>query len=132
MAKAKEYWASLKDMTLAGQKVNKGQIVEPRGSLNDRIIFADNSRWAYRLRIDQTVLCGTDGCSAEFDCEANLSRHRDLAHKPERDAREKARLAGIAAAKRAENEGQTIGGHEIVGSKAGPHGRVDYINPPGT
>lgn len=131
MAK-RDLWVSNRDQTLAGRNVSKGQLIAPAGAQHDRLIFRDDSRWAYRFQGGQTYICGTDGCTAEFESDTMLFRHRDLVHKPERDAREKARLEHIESAKRAEENGDTIGGHEIVMTKSGPRGPVDYIAPPGT
>lgn len=126
-----ELWVSNKDQTLAGVKVSKGQIIERRGSVNDRLIFTDSSRWAFRLSPGvKPIPCGTDGCSAEFDCQANLNRHREIVHKPEWDDREQARLARIRERAEAEEYGETIGGHEVVAEKAGPRGKVPYVKHP--
>ncbi len=130
MSKEREVWVSNREQTLAGEKVGKGQIVKPTGAIHDNLVFNANSRWAYRTVIVESVHCDTDGCKAEFVGEAHLFRHREIVHKPERDAREKARLAALDSAKQAEDEGYTIGGHEIVKTKQGPGGEVPYIQPP--
>jgi len=110
--------------------VSKGQIVEPQGSVHDRLIFNDQSRWAFRLPADvKPLLCETDGCPAQFNCEANLIRHREIVHKPERDERSIARVAEMQARAEAEDAGETIGGREIIKTKKGPRGEVPYIQP---
>ena len=124
-----ELWVSNRDQTLAGQKVSKGQIIKPAGSINDRIIFNDNSRWAFPMRVGEPIECGTDGCKAQFDCTANLLRHREIVHKPERDERTKGKAEKARYAREAEEAGETIGGREVVKVKRGPGGEVPYISP---
>ena len=127
-----ELWISTKDQTLSGQKVTKGQVIQRIGGVHAHLVFADNSRWAMRLPVGLTpILCDSDGCQAQFDCHANLFRHREIVHKPERDEQEQARLADLAEARKAEAAGETIGGREIVKVKRGPGGEVPYISPTG-
>lgn len=127
MAKRTQLWVSRKDMTLGGVKVSKGQLITPSGGVNDRKIFADDSPWAFRYDGSGSYPCGTDGCTAEFDCEANLFRHRRVAHKADWDARERSRLAGLRDAAQAEERGETVGGRPIVDVKSGPGGPVPYV-----
>lgn len=132
MAKREQYWVSKKDMTLAGVKVSKGQLVRPNGGVNDHVIYGDNTRWTYRYDGTDPLTCGTDGCTAMFDNLGTLERHRQLVHAPERDERQRAQAAVVRAAAMAEERGDTIGGHEIVAEKRGPGGAVPYIAPLGT
>ncbi len=122
-----ELWVSNRDQTLSGVKVTKGQIIRPTPAPNAHIIFSDKSQWAFRYRGGEPLLCDTDGCMAQFDCTANLYRHREIIHKPERDSREIARLAMLQDSKEAELTGETIGGHEITQTKRGPRGPVPYV-----
>ena len=127
MAKRDPAWIAKMDMTLSGQKVSKGQIIRPMGAVNDRRIFGENSHWAYRYDGTETVTCGSDGCSAEFPTLGLADRHRLLVHKPERDRRE---AEAAEAHRRAEEQGESIGGYEVVQEKSGPGGSVPYIKHP--
>jgi len=118
------------DMTLAGQRVTKGQLIKPAGSANDHRLFGDNTRWAYRYDGGNPEVCGSDGCNASFVSLGLLDRHRVILHKPERDATERARLERMEAIKDAEETGETIGGLEVVGERAGPGGSVPYVKHP--
>lgn len=140
MAKPKQWWVSKRDMTLAGQKVSKGQLIRPSGAAHDSIIFGDNTRWAFRLDEDVTtpLLCDTDGCPCRFADDGTLNRHRVLVHAPERDARERAKIEAIqrAADRELQADGDvipgetTIGGHVVSQVKKGPRGPVPYLEHP--
>jgi hypothetical protein len=125
-------WVAKMDMTLAGQKVCKGQLIKPAGSANDHKLFGDNSRWTYRYDGGESLTCGSDGCTAEFVNLGTLERHRNIVHRPERDERERARLRAIGDKAQREENGETIGGLEIVDEKKGPHGTVPYVKHPMT
>jgi hypothetical protein len=130
VAKGKETWyVARKDMTLAGQQVHKGQLVRPSGAVNDHVIYGDATAWVYlwQGKNSDSEECGTDGCRARFDNLGSLQRHRALAHGPEWDARMKARASADRLAREAEEQGLSIGGHEIVGHRSGPGGQVPYI-----
>ena len=131
MAKREQWWVAKRDMTLNGQTVSKGQLIRPSGALRDHQIFGDNTHWTYRLDMGDGEPCGTDGCTAAFDNLGSLAQHRRQVHAPERDERQRAEREAAAYAARAEERGDTIGGHEIVAEKAGPRGSVPYIAPLG-
>ena len=124
MVKGEQLWVAKLDMTMAGRKVNKGQIVKPSGSAHDHVLFGENTRWTYRYDGADPLECGTDGCDAVFTSLGLLDRHRSLIHAPERDERAKAAVADRKAAARAEERGDTIGGHAVVAEKHGPRGAV--------
>ncbi len=130
MAKREQWWVAKMDMTLAGQKVHKGQLIRPTGNVNDHRLFGDNTRWTYRYDGGEPEVCGSDGCAASFINLGALDRHRSLMHKAERDEREQVRLERINAAKEAEETGETIGGLEVVAERSGPGGPVPYIKHP--
>ena len=133
---AGEWYAVKNDGTLAGQRVNRGQLVQPQGFVNDAVIYGDNTHWTHRYRGNAPETCDTDGCGAMFDCRANLNRHRDLIHKPTWEDRERRRLATLEnAAGRELRPGEavvpgetTLGGHEITKVKRGPGGSVPYLD----
>lgn len=132
MAKRETWYVANKDMTLAGRKVTKGQLVKPEGFANDHKIYGDRTPYTYRYDGTDPLTCGTDGCDTQCINLGALDRHREVVHKPERDERERARAAALEAAKEREERGESIGGHEIVTEKSGPGGRVPYIKNPMT
>lgn len=125
------WWVSKLDQTLAGRKVSKGQLIRPTGAVRDHMIFGDNTRWTFRYDGGEPVPCGTDGCDGLFNNLGSLERHRLVVHAPERDDRERAKREARESAQAAEDRGETIGGHEVVGVKRGPRGSVPYIAPLG-
>ena len=132
MAKREQWWVAKRDMTMAGQKVNKGQLIRPAGSPHDHIIFGDNTRWSFRYDGTEPIECETDGCLARFDNLGSLQTHRQTVHGPDRDARMQAEREHAEARREAEEAGDTIGGLEITGEKTGPGGKVAYVKHPMT
>ena len=133
MSESGQWYVSKREQTMDGQKVNVGQLVRPSGSRNDRHIFGDNTHWVYRWDGGErdALLCETDGCQARFASMGSLDRHRQMVHAPERDSNVRARAANAQARKDAEQRGEMIGGHPIIGTKKGPRGDVPYIQPLG-
>lgn len=138
MARKEEYFVAKLDMTVAGKRVNKGQLIQPTGSPNDHKIYGDDTHWTHRWDGSEPEVCGTDGCGLKFAHLGSLNRHRKIVHGPERDARERGRIEQAKA--KLDREMQpgeevvpgetTIRGHVVSKVRHGPGGPVPYIEAP--